>query len=244
MKVFERLSSWLSGAKRVAITAPAVSSGWSDEELELMLWSEAHQVIGQMELPGRSSQFHAAMLAVDIVENQLLLDSPFPLPPAELLLPGVSCKISLCRQQQLLQLNVQIKDHLLVQGRPAILVHIISRNFHFDRRSSQRISFQRNDAPIMRIQVPMVEQLRASVMNISTSGALLNIFGKHDDLRNFKSPFSAKLQLDESVCPCQHMQLRVQFAAMKSQDTRKLALFIASKQEQALQVLIPSSLAR
>lgn len=253
--MFERLSHWFSGPKSPvnAVSKPAIT--WAGEELELLLWAERQQVLGQMELPGRSGLFHSALLALDLVENQLLIDLPFPSPPIELLLPGAACKLAVGRHQQMIQLTVHVKEQLVFQGKTALLVQIEGKHFHCDRRLSARITFERSLAPIMRIQVPMVEQLRASVLNLSSGGALLNVFGKHEGLKNFTSPFNAKLQLEEGTCldvrcelksvsyyrrPCQHMQLRVQFVAMSAQDTRKLGLFIASHQEKLIAICQPS----
>lgn len=247
--MFERLSKWFLASKSANKEIVAPKQDWTDEELELLLWCEQHRALGRMELPARSSLFHSALLAVDNSENQLLIDSPFPSPPLELILPSAACKISFYKHQQLMQMQVQVLEHLMFQGKPALLVHIDTKSFHRDRRSSGRISFERNEAPLLRIQIPMADQLRASVLNLSTGGALLNIFGKHDDLSNLKGCVTGKLQLNDGVCidvkgelktvcyyrrPCQHTQIRVQFNAMSAQDQRKIALFLAFQQDKNL----------
>ena len=94
---------------------------FGDAESELILWNEQQRGLGRLELPGRSGLFHSALLGVDIWENQLLIDVPFPSPPIDLLLPQTQCKISFIKQQ-LLQLLVQIEERLIFEGRSALLV--------------------------------------------------------------------------------------------------------------------------
>jgi c-di-GMP-binding flagellar brake protein YcgR len=244
--VFERLSNWFFTRKLVGVTEEPSAQHWAEEELELILWNEKNRAVGQIELPGRSGLYHSALLAVDIQENQLLLDVPFPSPPIDLLMEPALCKISFFKQQQLLQMLVRVQQHLVYQGKPALLVQVVERDFHCDRRSSSRVSFSRTEGPLMRMQIPMAEQLRATVLNLSSGGALLNIFGKHDGLLQHKSVIGTKLQLGDGCCidvkcvlktvnyyrrPCQHTQFRVQFLAMNERDKRKLDLFIAFQQE-------------
>jgi c-di-GMP-binding flagellar brake protein YcgR len=256
--VLERLSNWFLGGKSTADT-PLIGTAqqWTAEELELMLWNEQHRSAGHMELPGRSGVFHSTLLGVDIQENQLLLDMPFPSPPIDLLLPPAVCKISFFKHQQLLQMHVRVEQHLVYQGKPALLVHIEERIFHCDRRANKRVDFARNAWPLMRMQIPMTEQLRASVLNLSSGGALLNIFGKHDEITTPKTLINAKLQLGDDCCidvtcilktvryyrrPCQHTQFRVQFLSMSERDKRKLDLFIAHQQDLTLNAPYPANL--
>lgn len=244
--MFERLSNWFLASKSANKAIVAPKQDWTNEELELLLWCEQHRALGRMELPTRSSLFQSALLAVDISDNQLLIDSPFPSPPIELILPSAVCKISFYKHQQLMQMQVRVLEHLIFQGKPALLVHIESKSFHRDRRGCDRISFDRNEAPLLRFQIPMADQLRASVLNLSTGGAMLNIFGKHNELSDLKGCVTGKLQLNDGVCvdvkgelkavcyyrrPCQHTQMRVQFSAMSTQDLRKLALFLAVQRD-------------
>jgi c-di-GMP-binding flagellar brake protein YcgR len=252
--VLERLSKWFSSYKTANKALKQPAQNWTGEELELILWCEQQRTLGQMEIPARSGVFHSALLAVDIIENQLLIDVPFPSPPIDLLLAPAAFKISFYKQQQLLQLDVRVVEHLIFQGKPALLVQIEARSFHCDRRASFRISFERSQSPLMRIQIPMAEQLRASVLNLSSGGALLNIFGKHDEFNPLKSCMSGKLQLDDGMCidvkcevktinyyrrPCQHTQLRVQFTQMSAQDQRKLTMFLAFQQDRIQSQVIP-----
>ncbi|HMW73422.1 MAG TPA: hypothetical protein PKD17_16445 [Cellvibrionaceae bacterium] len=225
-----------------------VNSVWSDAESELILWNEQQRGLGRIELPGRSGLFHSALLGVDIVENQLLIDMPFPSPPIDLVLPHTQCKLSFIKQQQLLQLVVQVEERLLYEGRTALLVKILQREFHCDRRAGARIGFARGQWPLVRMQIPMVEQVRARVINLSSGGALLNIFGRHDTSIQAKAQVAMKLELTDGTCidvkaaiksvsyyrrPCQHTQFRVQFLAMSERDARKLDLFIAYQLDQA-----------
>jgi c-di-GMP-binding flagellar brake protein YcgR len=250
--VLKRFSYWLFDRSSAVKTPQAAAQAWTSEEAELILWNEQHRALGQIELPGRSGLFHSALLGVDIQENQLLLDVPFPSPPIDIVSPAAQCTISFFKLQQLLQLRVRVEQRLIYQGKPALLVKIEERSFHYDRRFTNRVSFSRNENPLMRLQIPMAEQLRASVLNLSSGGALLNIFGKLDEVVQKKSLLSAKLQLDEGCCidvkcevktvtyyrrPCQHTQFRVQFLAMSDQDKRKLDLFIAYKQDSNLKEL-------
>lgn len=254
--MFERLSQWLKGSKPAVKTACPLSSDWSDAELELILWNEQQRGLGRIELPGRSGLFHSALLGVDIVENQLLIDMPFPSPPIDLVLPNTQCKLSFIKQQQLLQLVVQVEERLLYEGRTALLVKIVQRDFHCDRRASLRVAFARGQWPLVRMQIPMAEQLRARVINLSSGGALVNIFGKYNTSIYAKSQIAMKLELGDGTCidvkgaiksvtyyrrPCQHTQFRVQFLAISESDQRKLDLFIAYQQEQTTRELALSA---
>ncbi len=245
--MFERLSQWLLGAKsHVKSSGPAVQD-WSDAELELILWCERQQSLGRIELPGRSGLFHSALLGMDVLDNQLLIDMPFPSPPIELLLPNNECKISFFKQQQLLQLVVRVEERLLFEGRSALLVKIIKRDFYTDRRAGERVVFNRSNWPLVRLQIPMADQLRARVINLSSGGALLNIFGRYDSSIPAKAKIAMKLELGDGDCidvksvikavsyyrrPCQHTQFRVQFSAIEKNEQRKLDLFLAFQQEQ------------
>ncbi|HEY6528988.1 MAG TPA: hypothetical protein VIZ65_09865 [Cellvibrionaceae bacterium] len=248
--MLKRLSSWFSGRKLEEKTQQLCALPWTHEESELILWNEAQRGLGRIELAGRSGLFHAALLGVDILENQLLIDVPFPSPPVDLLLPGAVCKISFSKHQQLLQLQVRVEQRLIFEGRTALLVQIIERDFHYDRRAGERITFARGEWPLMCMQIPMAEQLRARIINLSSGGALVNIFGKHDTIVSPKALVGMKLQLTDSCCidvkcaiksisyyrrPCQHTQFRVQFMAMSESDQRKLDLFIAYEQDRRVQ---------
>lgn len=250
--VFERLSQWLRGSRPAVQSAGGVGSFWSTAESELVLWNEQQRGLGRIELPGRSGLFHSALLGVDILENQLLIDMPFPSPPIDLLLPHTQCKLSFSKQQQLLQLVVQVEERLVFEGRTALLVKILQRDFHCDRRAGERISFERGQWPLVRMQIPMVEQVRARVINLSCGGALLNIFGRHDASIQAKTQVAMKLELTDGNCidikaaiksvsyyrrPCQHTQFRVKFLAVSENDQRKLDLYIAHQQEQTAREL-------
>lgn len=244
--MFKRLSQWLKGSKASVNSNSMINLAWSDAELELILWNEQQRGLGRIELPGRSGLFHSALLGADILENQLLIDMPFPSPPIDLLLPHTQCKLSFIKQQQLLQLLVQVEERLIYEGRTALLVTILQRDFHCDRRAGGRVGFARGQWPLVRMQIPMVEQVRARVINLSSGGALLNIFGKHDASIQAKAQVALKLELTDGSCidvkaaiksvsyyrrPCQHTQFRVQFLAMRESDQRKLDLFVACQQD-------------
>lgn len=257
-RVFKRLSQWLKGAKAAVQTNNRVNALWGDAESELILWNEQQRGLGRLELPGRSGLFHSALLGVDIWENQLLIDMPFPSPPIDLLLPQTQCKISFIKQQQLLQLLVQIEERLIFEGRSALLVKIVQREFHCDRRTAARIGFARGHWPLVRLQIPMGEQVRARVINLSSGGALLNIFGKHDGFIQAKATLAVKIELTDGSCidvkaaiksvsyyrrPCQHTQFRVQFLALSESDQRKLDIYIANQYDRAnKEVVLAASL--
>jgi c-di-GMP-binding flagellar brake protein YcgR len=238
---------------------PAVPAGlsWHADEVELLLWHEAHKPVLQIELAERSGIFHSSLMGFDLSADRLLLDALFPAPPVELLaqLPGF--QVTLFKQQAVLQLWVCIEERWLCGGKPAWVVKVLEKTYRQDRRQHSRVSFERGHGPIARLQVPMQAQLRASVVNLSRGGALLNIFGKYNHLWQGQGWVPCKIQLSDQALldtavqvravnyyrsPCQHTQLRVKFAPMAARQQHLLQGFLCAQWDREAQAL--PSLAR
>lgn len=221
---------------------PNTRLSWNAQELNILLHNENQSHLVQVELPSRSGPFQTWLLGFDLTEHQLLIDSVFPAPPIELLAQLSHFKITLFKHQEVLSLQVRLVEKLETAQKPAWVVEVLTKHYQEDRRSHRRYTFERRHAPIAKIQIPLQPQWRASLVNVSKGGCLLNIFGKIDtQAADFKHPIRCHIQLNAThaldclikikACdyfrsPCQHMQLRGRFVGLTQQQQACLQQFI------------------
>lgn len=243
----QQLQSWFGQTPPIAPLKAAGSHTnalpWQTADLEVLLFNEVQQQALQIEIPGRSSLFQSWLIGFDLTQNQLLIDTLFPSPPAELLALQSGFKITLIRQQEVLQLWVCLRETLSVANKPALLVDILSKHYRQDRRQHPRVCFERSRGPLCKLQIPMEAQLRGTLVNLSCGGALLNIFGKHTIRQDsFQQNLRVHIQLNDELSldcqvqikaaqyyrsPCQHTQLRLKFNALTLDQFQLLDQFIS-----------------
>ncbi len=190
--LLHKINSRLSKAVAKPVQQPTLPSkpgantdSWSPAEVELLLHCERNPVIFEVRPSTQDSSantsYTTCIIGVDLINNELLLDSLFPSPPIEQRADGNPFWIHVTLEAGSYAIYVKPEYDSTTRG---ILVRILATRFNPANTSHLETQYADNCGPQMKLRIQDGQVVRGTITRLSVSGACVAV----TDMPNHRSP--------------------------------------------------------
>lgn len=213
---------------------------WTADDQAILTFHEGSKARCLLRIGSESDYRQSVLIAFDLETNQVLIDHPFPHTSKADIEEAQHITLHLNSPSGRMTLSLKLEGELNTPYESALVMTIISKQCHNDRRTQRRVYFDSELMPDAQINLPMRSGLKGRLQDLSEGGFCMKVYGPKDTsilrrqgdcILEIDSHFKLKCKVEIrdgrfTREPCAFTLIRVMFCHLSSAEQDRLRAFL------------------